>query len=520
MKVQRVKNASRNVVFGVLLRFYQVLGPLVLRTAMIYILGMEYVGLNSLFTSILQVLNLTELGVGTAMVFSMYKPIAEDDEVKICALMQLYKLYYRIIGCIIAAVGLLITPVIPKLIDQNTTIPLNVTYLYWMNLGYTVLSYWLFAYKSSILQAHQRIDIISKVTIVTNTVMYALQFGFLVITKNYYYFMLAMIIGQVLTNVLTAIVADRYYPMYKPKGKLNRSEIKEINQRVKDLFTAKVGGVVQNSSDSIIISAFLGLTILGQYNNYYYVLNAIFGFIIIFFNACLAGVGNSIILETEDKNYADFKKIALIAEWIAGVSACCLLCLYQPFISIWAGQENMLPFGIVICLSCYLYVITTNQMLCLYKDAGGIWHEDRFRPLVTALANLIMNIVFVKSLGLYGVVLSTVISMVVIGIPWLISNLFRTVFHRSPLETMKQLGIYFLISAIACAISYAICTMLNPINTVLCLFLRLLICLIIPNVIFFIFYRKLPEFSQVIQMLDRSFGGKLRYIPFINKYIK
>ena len=133
-----------------------------MRTAMLYLMGGQYLGLNSLFTSILQVLNLAELGVGSAMIYSMYKPIAEDNNAEICALMQLYRTYYRIIGFIIAVVGFILTPFIQKLISRGVPQEINISVLYLLNLGATVLSYWLYAYKNSILQVHQRVDIVSK----------------------------------------------------------------------------------------------------------------------------------------------------------------------------------------------------------------------------------------------------------------------------------------------------------------------------------------------------------------------
>ena len=175
MRIERTKNATRNIVVGMILKIYQLLVPFVIRTVMIHMLGMEYLGLNSLFTSILQVLNLAELGVGSAMVFSMYKPIAEDDSATINDLMRLYQFYYRIIGIIILTVGIIITPFIPKLIKSDIPSGLNIYILYYLNLGATVISYWLFAYKNCLLTAHQRSDVISKLTIITNTVMYVGQ---------------------------------------------------------------------------------------------------------------------------------------------------------------------------------------------------------------------------------------------------------------------------------------------------------------------------------------------------------
>lgn len=518
MRVERTKNASRNILFGVVLKMYQIICPFIIRTVMIYVLGMEYIGLNSLFNAILQVLNMTELGVGTAMVFSMYKPIAEDDTDKICKLMQLYKNYYRIIGLIIAVIGLAITPLVPKLINQNTQIPLNIYYLYWMNLGYTVLSYWLFAYKNSILQAHQRTDVTSKVTLIVNTCTYIVQFILIFVTKNYYFYLLGLLLGQILNNVVTAIVANKMYPNYQANGKLEKTEIKEINQRVKDLFTTKVGGVIQTSADSIVISSFLGLEILGQYNNYYYILLSVFSFIVIIFNSCLAGVGNSIVLETPEKNYNDLKKIALLVEWIAGFCACCLLCLYQPFISIWVGEENVLPIGVVVCLAVYLYIITTNQMLCLYKDASGIWHADRFRPLITASLNLAMNIITVRFWGLYGVVLSTVLSMLFVGMPWLIHNLFSSVFHVKCGAFIKRLLIYSFVALVTCSTTYAIC-LFFPEHNIIHFVFRFIVCLIFPNLVYWIVFRKTKEFSEVIKLINKVLGGRLKKVPGVKHYL-
>lgn len=162
--MNKTKNAMRNIIFGMGLRIYQIIVPFLMRTAMIYLMSVEYLGLNSLFTSILQVLNLAELGVGSAMVYSMYKPIVDKDTSTICALLNLYKLYYRFVGLVIAVIGLLLTPFIPKLISGEVPNNINIYILYLFNLAATVLTYWLFAYKNSLLQAHQRTDIVSKVT--------------------------------------------------------------------------------------------------------------------------------------------------------------------------------------------------------------------------------------------------------------------------------------------------------------------------------------------------------------------
>ena len=203
MKIERTKNATKNIIFGIALKMYQVIIPFLMRTAIIYYLGVEYLGLDGLFTSILQVLNMAELGVGSAMIFSMYKPIAVDDTEKICKLMNLYKIYYRFIGLTIAVVGIVICPFVPYLIKSDLPEGMNIYILYLLNLGATVLSYWLFAYKNSLLHAYQRIDIISKVTLIINTIEYILQFIVIFIWKSYYLYVIIVLLNQICINIVT-----------------------------------------------------------------------------------------------------------------------------------------------------------------------------------------------------------------------------------------------------------------------------------------------------------------------------
>ena len=191
---------------------------------MLHCLGTEYLGLNGLFKSLLTFLNLAELGVGSAMVFSMYKPIAEDDTLTICALLRLYRTLYRIIGLAVAAVGLLLVPVLRNLIKGDLPAGMNLYILYLMNLGNTVMTYWLFAYKSSLLQAHQRRDVISKVSLAVRLTEYVLKILILVYTRNYYLYLSVQLLCQLAVNLLTAVCATKMYPRYVPEGKLSKEK--------------------------------------------------------------------------------------------------------------------------------------------------------------------------------------------------------------------------------------------------------------------------------------------------------
>lgn len=511
MRIERTKNAVRNILFGGFLKVYQIVIPFLMRTVMIYALGMNYLGLSSLFTSILHVLNLAELGVGSAMVYSMYKPIAEGDSEMICALMKLYRLYYRIIGAVVAVIGCILLPFLPYLVKTDT-IPndINIYILYVFNLSITVLSYWLFAYKNCLLNAHQRTDVVSKITLITNTIMYAVQLVTLLAFHNYYLYVIVNIATQVLNNVMTAVIAGKMYPDYKPMGRISKEETAKINGRVRDLFTSKLGAVILNSADTIVISAFLGLSVLAIYQNYYFIITSIIGIVSVIFNACVAGIGNSIITETREKNFKDFKKFTFIIAWISGFCTCCLLNLFQPFMILWVGEKNLLAMSAVVCFCIYYFIYEINLLFNLYKDAAGVWHEDRFRPLVTSLTNLTMNLILVQFWGIYGVLLSTVIATLFVGMPWLLHNIFNTVFRRDYLMAyLKKVLGYVVIVVVSCAVTYAACMWIDFSHQVLTLAVRLVICGIMSNGVYFLAYRKSEEFEQSLQMINKISGGRL-----------
>ncbi len=512
MKIERSKNATRNIIFGFALTTYSQLVPFIIRTVMIHVMGVEYLGLNGLFASILSVLNLAELGVGSAMVFSMYKPIAEDNKTVICALMKLYRTYYRIIGLVIAVLGIALIPFIPKLIKGSIPDDLNIYVLYLMNLGATVITYWLFAYKNCLLSAHQRNDISSKIAMVVSTISYILQILALVVTHNYYVYLIVMIIMNGISNIVTSIIVDKVFPGYRPTGSLPKSEISKINKRVRDLFTAKLGTVIVNSVDTIVISAFLGLKILAVYQNYNCVISAVFGFVTVIFSACTAGIGNSIVVETEEKNYNDLKKFTLLMSWLGAFCCCCFAGMYQPFMKIWVGEKLLLDYSYVILFCLYFYVRVINSLLNLYKDAAGIWHEDRFRPLVTALANLIMNLIMVQFWGLYGIIMSTIISTLFIGMPWLYKNLFTVLFHSGAKKYLIKLALYSSIAVASTAICIVLVSFVNVKSNIVALIINALIATAVSNVIFFCLFRKQEEFKQLIYMIDGLTKGKIRIL--------
>ena len=521
MKIERTKNAARNVLFGGLLRVYSMLVPFLMRTVILYQLGVNYLGLDSLFASILQVLNLAELGIGSVMVFSMYKPIAEDNTAAICALMNLYKKVYRIIGLIILAVGLAITPFLPSLVHSGVPEGISLYTLYFMNLAATVLSYWLFAYKNSLLYATQRSDVGHKVHLVLDTLQYGTAILLIFVFHNYYMYLATKIVFQVVCNITISRVVTRMYPDFQAQGEVSKEDKKAIFQRVRDLFTSTIGGVVTNSADAIMISAFLGIRDLAIYQNYFFIISSLRATLEIVLSACTAGIGNSLVVETKEKNFHDFKKLTFIFCWLSGLCCAMLLCLYQPFMELWVGKDLLLTMPVVISFVIYLYVYEVNRVTNIYKDAAGIWHEDRFRPLTASIVNIILNALTISRFRFFGVIFSTVLSVLFVQFPWLMHNLFKLVFPRQYcFSYVKKHGLYAVITAAVCAVTYGICMLLPDQGLVFTLAARFAISLILSNLLFLAVYFKTDEFQMMLEVLQRLTKGKLSFLKRLEKKTK
>lgn len=508
MQINKTDNAVRNIFFGIIQKTVNISMSFITRTVMIETLGANYLGLNSLFTSVLQVLNLAELGVGSAMIFSMYKPIAEDDKETICALMKLYRVYYRIIGLLILVAGLGITPFIPMLIKKDIPHGVNIYILYVMNLGSTVLSYWLFAYKKSILYAYQRNDVIDRTSAIVICVQQVIQVFVLFLFRNYYYYLMIVLGAQAAKNVMNAFVVSRMFPEYEAKGTLSAEKVKTINQRVKDLFTAKLGNTVVSAADAIVISSFMGLTALAVYNNYYYIMNAVITFVFMIFTACGAGIGNSLVTESLEKNYYNFKTLTFIISWISGFCVSCLYSLYQPFMKIWVGEGLMFTQSVVLLFCIYFYLYILCGVFSTYKDSAGIWHQDRFRPLAGAIVNLILNLAFVGKYGIYAILLSTIVSYLAVNIPWLIYNVFHVLFRRDAGEYIRTVLSYTVISLMVCVITACVCSLvkIEGIEGLLC---KGFLCMVVPNILFLFIYRKYREFKNCLCIIGRIIRRKV-----------
>lgn len=502
MAFNRTENFIRNVTYGAFNRIISILFPFIIRTMIIKFLGEEYLGINSLYSSILQILNLAELGFSTAIVVFMYKPIADKDDTTVCALLNLYRKIYRIIGITILVIGIVLTPFLKYLISGDYPGDINIYLLFLLYLLNTSISYLLFAYKKSLLNAHQRMDLTEKVGGSVRIFISIVQIIVLYYTRDITLYVFTNVICTFLDNIICSYVADKMFPQYKSKGTVEKETRKKIYQNVGALTIQKIGNAVSISLDTVVISAFLGLTTVAIYGNYYYIISAITVFLTLIYGSITAGVGNSIVVESKDKNYQDFITFSFLNTWLVGWCAICLLCLFQPFMMIWMGKSLLFEMHIVILLVLQFYITLIRKVVLTYKDAAGIWKADKFKPLVSCIINLILNIFLVRMIGVEGVIISTIISYFFIELPWETRVLFREYFQKKELHYYFRMGQFSMIFLALALLTYITCALL-PIYGVGWFMLRIIICLFLPNLIFILLYRKSAEFRQVELIINR-----------------
>lgn len=502
----RTQNSIRNIAFGAINRIVSILFPFIVRTIFIHYLGEEYLGLNSLYSSLLQVLNLADLGFASAIVASMYKPIAEGDVLKVSALMNLYRKIYKAIGFILLSIGLILTPFVDKLIQGSPPNDINIYILWILYLLNTVISYLFFAYKVSLINAHQRNDITEKIGALCKIIVSILQIVVVVAFKSLYLYVLLTVINSIIYNLWCSYECNKRFPQYSCHGTLDSETRKGITKNIGALALQKMGNTVSISLDSIVISAFLGLTAVAIYGNYYYIVSAIAIFANLIYSSITASIGNSIVAETPEKNLRDLRKFFFLNTWFVGWCCICFLCIFQDFMIVWMGENLLLEISIVLLLIVRFYFEQIRKVVLTYKDAAGMWWADKWRPVVGCILNLTLNIILVKTIGMAGVMLSTIISYALVEMPWETHVLFKHYFKNAERHYYTEMIIATLGIIVAGLVTYTVCELIS-INHITAILIKLAICIFLPNAIFILLNYRNKEFKRGLQFVSNIVNG-------------
>ena len=424
MKLDFKKNVKRNMLANAASSGIKLLFPFLNRTLFLWLLGPAYLGLNGLFTSILGVLMLAELGFGTAVVCSMYKPVADDDRELLCAYLRFYRTIYRWVGAVIFLGGLALLPFLDRLVHGTTPPDIDLHVLYIIHLVNTAASYFLFAYRGVVLGAHHRNDVITNIRTAVTVAQYVAVFLILLITRNYYHYVLATVAFTVVQNVLLVKASRRLFPDIEPRGSLPQELRRRVVSDVKSIFMHKVGGVITNSTDNLVISAFLGLVAVASYGNYYYVVTSVAGLVAVVYSSMTGGFGNKIYTESKEENFRLFMRMNRLSMVVVMFCAAMMTAMYQPFMVVWVKDDPTLMRHALtpVLMVFYFYIMQSRQVLLSFKSAASLWRQDRWKPIVAGAVNLGSNILFVLFLPdaykLDGVIFSTIIGFAFIQIPW------------------------------------------------------------------------------------------------------
>lgn len=406
----RTEKAIKNITFNISNQIVTLLLSLISRSVFIKGFGLGYLGINGLFADILSLLSMADLGFNTAMVFSFYKPLAENDQRKISALIGFYKKIYTVIALAISVIGVMIIPFLPKLIKLDYEVP-HLTIYYLFSLSSVVASY-LCVYKTSILTADQKGYKVTSITMITNLAKTIIQIISILLFRNY---ILYLAIGTVVTisnNIIASRLAQKEYPYIIEKNDISAEEKKDIFKNISSVFTYKVSSVLLNATDNLLISTIVGTTFVGMYSNYLVLQIKITTLFSLVFTSLTASIGNLIVTENKNKRVEIFQCEQSISFIFSGIVIPCYILLADDFIKVWLGENLMLGFTTTCVIGLNMYLGCVLQPLWSYREATGLYRKTKWIMMICAVENIVLSIVLGIKIGLIGIILASAISRI------------------------------------------------------------------------------------------------------------
>lgn len=492
----RTKKSAKNIVFSILFQLITIGSNFVVKTAFIRFMGIQYAGMSALFVDILGVLSLAELGFGMAISYALYAPLHTGDEKRIIKLLNYYKKIYRVVAAVVFGGGLICLPFLGVLIKDAPDIKENLALVFILFVLKTVASY-LFIYKTTLLEANQEKNIISIVGIISTLIGTGAEVFAIAFLKNYVLYLVISVLVILFRNIAVSFVAEKRFCFLKGMDNetLTKEERKEITKDVAAVSIYKIGGTIQISADSIVISAMLGTVSVGLLSCYKLItsnVDRLFGQI---FESMRASVGNLAVSADEHHQNVVFDRMCFLSFIIGNFICCATFNLITPFINIWLGKEYILGIEVVSMLVLDAYILTMTRPYENFRIANRLFHKGKYRPIFMTIINVILSIWFGKLWGIFGVLLATVIARVSTHVwydPWLI---YHYVFKKGYGKYLLTKAKYLLIIVFNCAIIYIGFSFVNISNIYIDFAARSIVSLVLPSVIVYALYRKSEEMN-------------------------
>lgn len=493
----------RNTTVEMLTYFVMTIVDLVLRVVISRYIGVEFLGLNGLYSSIIAIFSVAEAGFSSVMWFFLYEPIAKDDKEKIKSIVNFAKKIYLCVAGIVIVLSLLVLPFMQLFV--STTIPIGKVRLYFILYALSAVCSYLLIYKTVLLGADQKNYIYKLFQLVTTLGIGIVQAIVLFLTKDFIFFLLLKIVLNLLMNILTTIYINKHYPYLKDKNiqKIGSEDKKEIIKKTGAMFCSKVGASVSRSIDNILISFFLSIAIVGYYSNYTLIMTAVSMLIINTINGSCASVGNLWVTSSTENVEKVFKRVHFLENWIITFCSVCVFVLAEDFIQIFFGTDYKLGMTIVTLITLIIYFEKIYLSSSVFKDAKGLFWNDRFRPLIEAGLNIAFSIIFLKVIGLSGILVGTLLSILLTG--WVQPHiLYKRGFSKSSKRVLLKIFVDFVMFAIIAATTYFICMFLP--HTILGFILRVIICVLLPNLMLVILSFRTEQFKYYVGLIKGIFS--------------
>lgn len=426
-KRKAIINITTSVIFKLIILVVSIFA----RRYLVNILGTEATGIYSLYISIIGFLSIAELGIGTAITFSMYKPIVDGDKDLVSGLYYLYKKTYSIIFILMLITGIILTPFLPYLMkDQTGTYNIYITYLIF--LAGTLVTYF-YAYKTSFIEAHLDKYVTTTILSVGKIFEAILQIIVLLTTKSFILFLSTILISNTLQWIATQIVFKYKYSHLINENKDIPVEVREdVVKKTKAMFFHKIGGLLVVSTDSIIISAFVGISLLGIFSNYTMIATTMVGILVLIFKSIISIIGHSYAKNTKEVYHRQFKPIYLINYILALIFFLGFYATVDNVIGMIYGKDLIIAKNIVLVISLNYFISFMRQATMSFKDAAGLFYHDRYKPLLEGVVNLILSLIFVFIWGIAGVLMATIITNIFITSTIEPYVLYKHGFEKSP----------------------------------------------------------------------------------------
>lgn len=501
----RFKNSMKNSFWGAFSNLFCTLLNFCVRTIFIKTLGNEYLGINGLFTNILYILSFAELGVGHAITYSMYKPVANNDKEKVKSLLNLYRKFYQRIGCSIFGLGILIIPLLPFIIKESPNISENLILIYILYLFETAGSYF-FSYKKSIAIVYQKDYICDVIKLVLSIIKSILQIIVLFVFNNYILYLVIYVLSTIFTNIVISKIVNKKYPYILDKNikPLPDKEKKDIISSIKSLILYKIGRVSLSGTDNIIISALIGLSAVGLYSNYSLIITAIGGITYIILKGTISSVGNINATESIETKEKTMFQLLFISTWLYGFICICLVILLNPFIFIWIGNEYLLGINIIGASIFYILIDGLEFASHTYISTLGFFKQTRYSSLICAILNIILSLILGYKFGLFGIFLASSISKILTTSWFDTYVIYRDEFKKSPLKYYLR----HLMLIISVCINFICCYFITNLivgNSIMTFIFKTFITILLCNLIFILMFAHTSEFKNIyFKLLKRS----------------